>query len=831
MLVPVSWLAEYVSLPDGVTTEHLDEAFVRMAFEVDGVTDLRAAVTGPLVVGRVVEFEQLAKLKKPIRYCQVDVGDERPRGIICGATNFESGDLVVVALPGTMLPGGFEITARKTYGHISDGMICSERELGLGDDHAGILVLPPDVVAKPGEDARPTAGLDEIVFDLNINPDRGYALSVRGLARDLALAFDVPFRDPADVKISPRTERPAYPVRVEDTFGCDRFTARAVYGIDPAASSPSWMKRRLIHAGMRPISLAVDITNYLMVELGQPMHAFDLRRLSGELVVRRAQPSERLTTLDGVERVLDPEDLVISDDTGPISLAAVMGGLSTEVNVATTDVLFEAAHWDPATVARTSRRHKLSSEAGRRWERGVDAALPLVAQERAVRLLTEYAGGRAGNDVLDIDHLPAPPSIRIEPGLAVRVAGLSQLVGSRGEVPAYQAVGCTVTENGDDLVVTPPTWRPDLTDSYDLVEEFVRLFGFANVPSELPPAPPGRGLSASQRRRRSISRSLAEAGYVEVLSYPFVSPSVHDQLRLPADDPRRVACRLANPLSEQEPELRTTLLGPLLATLRRNVGRGHRDLALFEIGLVFRPEGVATGAPPNLPVTDRPDDEHLTAAQRYLPHQPWRVAVVLAGDVELPGWWGQGRVATWADAVQAARIVADTAKADLTVIADPHAPWHPGRCAALRLPDRLGGTLVGHAGELHPAVCDAMDLPRRTCAMELELDRLPLPRLATAPRVSGYPPALLDVALLVDDWVPAAEVQQALAEGAGGLLESIRLFDLYTGERVAQGRKSLAYKLVFRAADRTLTVDEAVIARDAAVAEAARRVGAELRGG
>jgi phenylalanyl-tRNA synthetase beta chain len=830
VLVPVSWLAEYVSLPDGITTGQLDEAFVRMAYEVDGVTDLRAAVTGPLVVGRVLEFEQLPRLKKPIRHCQVDVGEAAPRGIICGAVNFSPGDLVAVALPGTVLPGGFEITARRTYGHVSDGMICSERELGLGEDHAGILVLPPETAAEPGDDARPAAGLDEVVFDLNINPDRGYALSIRGLARDLALALDVPFRDPAAVTASPGTPRTVYPVRVEDTVGCDRFTARAVRGIDPTASSPEWMKLRLVHAGMRPVSLAVDITNYLMLELGQPMHAFDLGRLSGELVVRRARPPERLTTLDGVDRALDHEDLVISDDTGPISLAAVMGGLSTEVNVATTDVLFEAAHWHPATVARTSRRHRLSSEAGKRWERGVDPTLPLVAQERAVRLLTEFAAGTVDDAVLDIDNLPAREPIRIESGLAVRVGGLDGLADAEQEVPAYRAIGCEVAPDGDGLLVTPPTWRPDLTDPYDLVEEFVRLFGYARIPSELPVAPPGRGLTASQRRRRSVARALAEAGYVEVLSYPFVSPSVHDDLGLPADDPRRVACRLANPLSEQEPELRTTLLGPLLATLRRNLGRGHRDLALYEIGLVFRPEGAQTGTLPRLPVAYRPTDEQLAAVQRFLPHQPWRVAVVLAGDVELPGWWGPGRAADWSDAVQAARTVADTAGVELDVSSDTHAPWHPGRCAALLLPERLGGTLVGHAGELHPAVCDAMELPRRTCAMELELDRLPLPGAAPAPGVSGYPPALLDVALLVDEQVPAADVRRALADGAGALLESIRLFDRYTGDRVAEGRKSLAYKLVFRAADRTLTVEEAIAARDAAVTEATRRVGAELRG-
>ncbi|MGH3715520.1 MAG: phenylalanine--tRNA ligase subunit beta, partial [Micromonosporaceae bacterium] len=695
MLVPVSWLAEYVALPDGITTEELDAAFVRMAFEVDGVDDLAARVAGPLLVGRVLEINELTGFKKPIRYCQVDVGEDAPRGIVCGATNFAVGDLVAVALPGAVLPGDFTIAARKTYGHVSDGMICSERELGLGDEHGGIMVLPADA-GSPGDDARPVVGLDDVVFDLNINPDRGYAWSIRGLARDLALALGADFRDPAAIEAPTATATPAHPVRIEDTYGCDRFAARVVRGVDPTAESPQWMKRRLSHAGMRPISLPVDITNYLMLELGQPMHAFDLARLKGDLVVRRAAAGERLTTLDGVERALHPEDLVICDDTGVISLAAVMGGLSTEVNVGTADLLFEAAHWDPMTVARTGRRHKLSSEASKRWERGVDPTLPLAAIERAVQLLTGAAGGTPDDAVLDLDHTSGREPIRVGHGLALQVSGLAgvtpsgyqpvagvgQPLSGDDERYAYQAVGCQVADDGDAYRVTPPPWRPDLTDPYDLVEEFVRLVGYDQVPSVLPVAPPGRGLSAAQRRRRSVARALADAGYVEVLSYPFVSPSVHDALGLAADDPRRAAYRLVNPLSDEEPELRTTLLPPLLATLRRNLGRGNRDLALYEIGVVFRSEGAERGAPPALPVEHRPGDDELDAAQRFVPYQPWRVAVVLAGDVELPGWWGKARAATWADAVEAARLVAETAGVTVEVGADAHPPWHPGRCAA-----------------------------------------------------------------------------------------------------------------------------------------------------
>ncbi|MGH3746735.1 MAG: phenylalanine--tRNA ligase subunit beta, partial [Micromonosporaceae bacterium] len=520
------------------------------------------------------------------------------------------------------------------------------------------------------------------------------------------------------------------------------------------------------------------------------------------------------------------------------SLAAVMGGASTEVNVGTVNVLFEAAHWDPVMVARTARRHKLSSEAGKRWERGVDPQLALPALQRAVRLLVAYGGGAADRSLLDINHVRPPERIRIPAGLAVRIGGLQGHSGDSGselgpsdEARAYRAIGCEVTETEDGFEVTPPTWRPDLADPYDLVEEFVRLIGYHNVPSVLPSAPPRGGITADQRRRRSVSRALAESGFVEVLSYPFVSPSLHEDFGLPADDPRRVACRLANPLSDEEPELRTSLLGPLLAALRRNLGRGHRDLALYELGTVFLPEAAETGVPPALGVEQRPSDQDLAAAERFVPHQPWRAATVLLGDVETPGWHGKGRTADWSDAVAAAQVSAQACGYELTPVAAAYPPWHPGRCAELRLPGELGGVLVGHAGELHPAVCDALQLPRGVCAMEVELDLIPFPGLARPPEVSGFPPALLDVALLVDKSVPAGEVQRALARGAGDLLESARLFDVFSSEQLGAGRKSLAYKLVFRASDRTLTVEEAVAARDAAVAEAARTVGATLRGG
>ncbi|HEX5740334.1 MAG TPA: phenylalanine--tRNA ligase subunit beta, partial [Pilimelia sp.] len=635
------------------------------------------------------------------------------------------------------------------------------------------------------------------------------------------------FRDPAAAPTPPDpTPTPAYPVRVDDTAACDRFAGLVVRGIAAGAAAPGWMARRLTHAGMRPISLAVDVTNYVMLELGQPMHAFDLSALRGELVVRRAAPGEKLTTLDGTTRALDPDDVVIADDSGVISLAAVMGGARTEVGDATTDVLLEAAHWDPAAVARAARRHKLPSEASRRFERGVDPTLPLVALTRAAALLTEYAGGAVGADVLDVAAVAAPVPVRMAATLPARTAGVAY---PPDRVTALlELVGCAVAGDGDTLTVTPPPWRPDLRDPADLVEEVARLDGYDRIPGVLPVAPAGRGLTAGQRRRRDVARALAEAGFVEVLSFPFTDPGVWDCLGVPEADPRRRMLRLANPLSDLEPALRTALLPALLGALRRNVGRGLRDVALFELGLVFTP-AEAVGAPPAMRVDGRPSDAALAAAERFVPRQPQHVAVALAGDVELPGWWGAGRPACWADAVQAARTVlaaAGVPQDRVAVRQTERAPWHPGRCAEIA----VDAVVVGHAGELHPEAVAAGELPARTCAMELDLDAVPLPPVVSAPQVSAFPPALIDVALVVSEDVPAEAVRRALVDGAGELAETVRLFDVYRNTaQVGAGRKSLAFTLVFRAPDRTLTVEDAVAARDAAVAAAAARTGATLR--
>ncbi|MEV6903202.1 phenylalanine--tRNA ligase subunit beta [Amycolatopsis sp. NPDC051372] len=855
MRVPVSWLTEHLDVGDEVTPQDLADAFVRIGIEVDELSEL-GPVTGPLVVGRVAEIEELTGFKKPVRFCRVEVGEEpeseedtaasdedddedddegpienegphgiKTRGIVCGAGNFAEGDLVVVALPGVVLPGDFEIAARKTYGKVSDGMICSAKELGLGEDHSGILVLPPGT-ASPGDDAKELLGLSDTVIEVTPTPDRGYALSIRGLARELSNALDVPFGDPANIDI-PEAEGDAWPVRVEDPEGCPRFVLRRVKGLDATAPSPWWMRRRLMLAGIRSISLAVDVTNYVMLELGHPLHAFATTAIQGDLVVRRAKAGEKLTTLDDVVRTLDADDIVIADDSGVISLAGTMGGASTEITPESTDVLLEAAHWNPASISRTARRHKLFSEAAKRFERFTDPGLCAAAVELAARLLRQYGEGAIQPGRTDEGGVAPLPPVTMPINLPDQVAGVRY---ERGvTVRRLTQIGCKVQVSTSDagissVTATPPSWRADLVQPADLVEEVLRLEGYESIPSVLPAAPAGRGLTEEQKRRRGVARALAEAGHVEVLPFPFVGDSVWDAFGLPEDDVRRKTVRVRNPLEADHDRMSTTLLPGLLDTLQRNVSRGMKDVSLFHIGQVVLPKPHQLKVP-DLGVEHRPSDEELAVLEAAVPAQPVHVAVVLTGLRRRAGWWGKGEPAGWADAVEAARLVAKAAGVELTVQAADLPPWHPGRCAQLR----VGDWPVGHAGELHPKVVEALGLPPRTVAMELDLDAIPLPDSRPAPSVSAYPPVLLDVALVAGSDVPSADLAEVLRSGAGELLEDIALFDVYTGTQVGEGKQSLAYKLRFRAPDRTLTVDEATKARDAAVSAAGDRFGATLR--
>jgi phenylalanyl-tRNA synthetase beta chain len=829
----VSWIREYVDLPADVTTEDLAARLTDLGLKLEAIERPGDDITGPLVVGRVLTMQPEPQSNgKTINWCTVDVGAELNAahgtgedgagvGIVCGAHNFAPGDLVVAVLPGGVLPGPFAISARKTYGHLSSGMICSSKELGLGDDHDGIIVLPADA-GEPGDDAFGLLHLRDEVIEFEINPDRAYALSLRGIAREAALAYDAPFRDPARRDV-PGANEAGYPVVVDDAAGCPVFVTRTVTGFDPAAPTPGWLSRRVQLAGMRPISLAVDVTNYVMLELGQPIHGYDGDKLTGPIRVRRAAEGEHLRTLDGVDRTLSAEDLLITDDSGPIGLAGVMGGETTELSSTTTHVVIEAAHFDPVSVFRTQKRHKLPSEASKRFERGVDPELPPCAADRVAELLTRYGGGTIEPGVTHVGRPPKRPTIRMSYDLPARITGMD--IDAATVVTNLEAVGIRLRKEDTVLTATPPPWRPDLTDPFDLVEEVARIVGYGRVPSVLPAAVPGRGLTREQRLRRRIGRTLAGAGCVEVVSFPFVGDAVFDAMGLSAEDPLRSTVRLANALSSEEPSYTTTLLPGLFKAAARNLGRGAAGVGLFETGTVAFPTD--RGPAPIYGVDWRPTDDELAKLFEAIPEQPLHLAVVLAGERERSGWWGRGRDADWSDAIDIVRRLGAELGVDVTVESASRMPWHPGRCARVS----VAGKEFGHAGELHPRVCQAFGLPARTAAVEIDLDFLMRHArdVVRAPELSTYPVAKEDVALVVDASVSAADVEAALREGAGGLLESLWLFDVYTGEQAGPGKKSLAFALRFRAPDRTLTEEETSAARDAAVALAATSTGAVQR--
>jgi len=825
MRVPISWLGDWVDLPDTVSLEHLHAALVKVGFEEEDTHGFE--VTGPVVVGRILEFvEEPQSNGKTIRWVQVEVGEPEPRGIVCGAHNFEVGDLVAVSLPGAVLPGPFPISARKTYGHTSDGMIASERELGLGDDHDGILVLARrGLVAEPGEDAIALLGLDDAAVEINVTPDRGYALSVRGVAREYSHSTGAKFRDPAlEVTVG---EASGYSVVVDDAnpirgrVGCDAFAARVVRGVDPTRPTPSGMVARLKLAGIRSISLPVDISNYVMLELGQPTHTYDLATVQGGIVVRRATKGETLVTLDGQTRQLDVEDLLITDDSGAIGLAGVMGGLSTEVTDATTDILVEAAHFDPVTVARTARRHKLWSEASKRFERGVDPTLGPIAAQRVADLLVQLAGGTIDKLGVVVPYLGVPVPIAFSPASAEALIGVAY---TDDEVrSSLELIGATVETTVDRWTVTPPTWRPDLIDAPSLIEEVARITGYDRVPSVLPTAPPGRGWTREQVARRRLAQTLAASGLTEVLAYPFQSAATVERF-----EPGAPAVQLANAIDPLTPYLRRSLLPGLIETARRNLSRGLTDLALFEIGAVFRPEpGVIYGTAELPPGAVALDADVLAGLTEGLPPQPSRVAILVTGDA-VPKQPGTAAVpAGLTDAMDAVAAVALALAADIRPVTGANPVLHPGRTAELR----IGDTVVGVAGELLPSLARELDLPGVVAVAELDLDTLlalGATQIAARP-IGTLPAATQDVSLVVAADIPAGAIRDALVEGSGDLLEDARLVDDYRGSGVPEGSKSLTFALRFRAADRTLTAAEATEAKLAGVALAASRHGATLR--
>ncbi len=796
MRVSLRWLSDFIDLPTD-DPDDLRAAFASLGHEVEGVERWLADWSG-VVIARVEEVLPHPNADK-VRFCRVQAGGDLIE-VVCGAWNFEAGALVPFAMPGAVLAGGFEIGTRTIRGVVSNGMICSERELGLGDEHGGILVLEPD--APIGADFAEQVELPDVIFDLALTPNRPDAMSMLGIARDLSAFFGVPYRFPT-LNLASVPGQPSVSVEIEDTEGCGRFTLRQIDGVS-LAPSPLWMKRRLRAAGVRPVSNVVDVTNYVMVELGHPLHAFDADKISGSrLLVRRATDGERITTLDDVERKLVPDDLVICDDQGPTSLAGTMGGAGSEVDETSTSILLEAASWDPPTIMRMSRRHALRSEASARFERGVDPNLPLEASARAAGLMLAIAGGTLRKDAVDEHPVVVGPIV-----IELSRAEVARTLGSgfsTADIGGYlESIGMGV-EGEEPLTVTVPTYRPDITRPIDLVEEIARLRSMDWFAETLPTGPAG-GLSIEQRRERQARESLLGAGLTQAVNLSFMGGDDLDAFAYPADHEARLVVKVRNPLHQEEATLRTSLLPGLLRSLRYNLSHGLAGAALFETGRVFFDR--ASGNYPSVP------------------DQPVRLGFAIAGPLGAGGMDAGPRDTDFYTASAVARVVLSrlSLAGEFRPASEPG--FHPGRCAQVI----IGGVPIGFVGEIHPKTADAYELPGPIAAGEFELAALAAsqgPRQAQGP--STYPRSEFDLAFLVASEVAAADLVDATVAASGGLVESATVFDEFSGPPIDDGFKSIAIRYVLRAADRTLTNEEVAPVRRN-MSAAATALGAELRG-
>lgn len=795
MRIPVSWLKELVNLPSRITVKELAAAFVSLGFEVESI-ETYAEVQGELLVGEVISIKTLEQFKKTIRFCQVKIGD-KTRGIVCGASNFVVGDKVVVATPGTTLPGNFTITARKTYDHLSDGMICSENELGISDSHGGILVLNKST--KSGSDAKKLLGLGETIFVISVLPDRGYALSMRGIAREIAGFFNVKFSDPVNLYKAVKESTGVTRAKISAPKKVSKFLLVTLEGVNPNAATPEFMKQRLTQMGMRPISLPVDVTNYVMLELGQPLHAFDRKKVKGTIEVRFAKVGEKLKTLDGTIRTLKESDLVISDQVKALSIAGIMGGVFSEITLDTKQIVLEAAHFDPATVSKTARRLGLTSEASKRFERGTDPQLPAVAAKRAALLMTQYGGGK----ILGASAKVAEQKKQI---IALNFQHVREVTGvdikNSQIIKIIKKIGAKIIQSKTTVRVTIPTWRSDLEIPNDLIEEVLRLFGYQHITGKLPIAVSGRGLTKNQKIKRQVSTIMAGLGAHEVLNYPFCSEKDFNDCELSSLDVRRQAVKIVNPLNDEVPFLRPFLIPGLLATTQRNISRGNGDFTLFEQGMVFyqhkklvKISPIKIGFPPKVVIQREVDSS--------LPEQKLHLAMITVGNFVSKNWAQQQVEQSWVTTTEAISILLGQLGAAFELKDISLAPWHPGRAAGIW----VNQVSIGVVGQIHPRVAEKFGITQEAYGFEIDLDLL-INQLSEHPKyaeIGKMPYAVEDLALVVDAGASALKIQDAIKRAAGPAVETVNLFDVFVGSQLAAGKKSLAFRIMFRADDRTLS--------------------------
>jgi phenylalanyl-tRNA synthetase beta chain len=800
MRLPLEWLAEWIDLPDeDVLVERLD---------LGGFEDTLVEHAGPdlsaLRVGHVLERGAHPNADR-LSVCRVDVGDGETLEVVCGAPNVAAGQKVAFARTGTRLPDGTRLKKSKIRGVVSHGMICSARELGLGNDHAGILVLDPD--APVGAALSQVLKAGDGVLELGITPNRGDTASLLGVAREVRALLGGQIRPPETQP--PETGTPAAEtlrVYVDAPEACHLYVARVVRGVRPGPS-PEWLQRRLEACGIRAIDCVVDVTNYVLMELGQPLHAFDLSTLrGGEVRVRWARPGEKLVTLDGETRELDADDLVIADAERAVALAGVMGGVDTEVSEGTLDVLIESAHFQPTSVRLSARRHGLRSEASYRFERGIDREGVRRAADRAARMLAELAGGRVAPGAVEVrgEAPPVTEEVRLEADRANRLLGTSLTSGEMRDLLERVGVTCQEPEPGV-LVGRIPSHRNDLHVSQDLVEEVARIYGYERIPTTDPVARLSPVALPAQHALAERSRdALAAAGLIETVCFPFLAEADLAALRLAAGDRRRTPLRLVNPIREEEPCLRTLLLPSLLRVARQNLSRQADRVAVFEVSRAFLPRGGDA-----------------------LPEEPLQLAALLA-DSGAPRLWAPNPAPLFFQA----KGVAERLLNQLGYVAawrrgEPPPYLHPGASAALA----VGEEVIGAVGELHPEVAAGFEIEVPCAVLELDLDalgRLPTPETRVR-EISRFPQVRRDLAVLVNRERPAAELQEAMHRAAGADCISVELFDRYEGRGVPEGRVSLAFRLVFQRSDRTLQDSDVTPAVERVVRMLAHRFGAELR--
>jgi len=804
MRVSMKWLRELV--PVELPVPELVDLLDMTGTKVEAVHAAGVSVDG-VVVGRILTRERHPEADK-LWVTTVDVGASEPLQIVCGAQNFEAGDLVPVAVVGATLPNGLTIKKAKLRGVTSEGMNCSAAELGMGADHSGLLILPADApVGMPFFEYKGTA---DTVLELEVTPNRPDCLSMAGVAREVGAVTNAAARIPASTPVeSGEPVSVSVGVTIEDAALCPRYTARLIRGVK-IGPSPEWLAERVAASGARSISNVVDVTNYVMFELGQPLHAFDAATIAVEagrhtINVRAARAGERLTTLDGQERELSADTLLITDATGPIALAGVMGGATTEVTDATVDILLESACFAPASVGRTSRRLALFSEASQRFERGVDPNACLAALDRAAQLLAEVSGGDVAPGIIDVYPAPVLPI-----DVTLRVVRANELLGTDLDSGIITGIlgrlGLNVAADGDALVVTVPTFRPDLTREADLIEEVVRVYGMERVASTLP-AGRGRvgGLSRDQVLTERIGAALRGAGLNEAITWSFGDPTDIEVLGWSLAE-EEMPVRLLNPMSGDQSELRATTLPGMLRAVRHNRNRGVADVHLYEVGAVW-----------------------TTASGRKLPKERTVVAGVLAGSWNRPGWNETPPALDLFDAKGVLESVIEDLGVARFKLRATDLPWlQPGRSAEVL----VGGEVIGWVGEAHPDVLEVFECTGPVAVFEVALK--PLLKGARDVRtfvdLPRFPGVKMDLALLVGEDITAERAEQSIRSAGGKLLESARLFDVYRGEGVPAGSKSMAYSLVYRDPERTLTSAEVEQAHDKLVRKVTGALGGQVRG-